>query len=681
MKSCLLPFVIIIMICNASTIRAQDIPATTEQQLENHASAGEETEDDSWLLEMEHFRKDPLNINTADADELRQLRIITDLQINNLLTYRKLLGKLVSVYELQAVPAWDIATIKKLIPFITISDGEINKEELAKRFVKGEHSLLFRFAQVLEKAKGFDKSITGSHYLGSPQRFLFRYRYTYKNLLQWGLLGDKDAGETFFGKGQRAGFDFYSFHFFARKLGIIQSLAIGDFVINMGQGLIQWQGLAFRKSAEVLSVKRQSPVLRPYSSSGEFYFNRGIGITLKKRKFETTLFASFRNISANITGDTTGGEEMATSLLSSGYHRTAGEMADKNTLRQSSAGANLAFNSGRFHIGVNGVYYRFSVPLQKSNEPYNLYAIQGKSWYNLGTDYSYTFKNVHFFGEAAMDRNFNRAFLNGILISADQRVDISFLYRHIDAAYQSVNGNAFTENTYPSNERGLYAGITIRPATGWKLDFYGDMYRFPWLKYLVDAPSSGKDFLFQATCTPNKQTEIFSRFKAETKEMNGPSSGFVMNEPGPELRINWRTQVFYKLNASLSFRSRTELIWYNNRSSPVETGFLLFTDLLYKPAMKPYACGLRLQYFETDSYNSRIYAYENDVLYSYSIPAFFGKGFRYYLNMNYDIGRRSSLWLRIARTEQPGNLSIGSGLDEIKGGRRTEIKLQLRFLF
>lgn len=680
MKICLLIFVVMLSACYAPLAVAQDIPPATEQQLESQVSGEEETEDDSWLLEMEHFRKHPLNINTAEADELKQLRIISDLQINNLLLYRKLLGKLISIYELQAVPAWDVVTIKKIAPFITVSDGGISKEDFAKRFGKGEHSVLLRFSQVLEKAKGFDKSVNGTHYLGGPQKLLFRYRYTYKNLLQWGLLGDKDAGESFFGKSQRTGFDFYSFHFFARKLGIIQAAAIGDFVVNMGQGLIQWQGLAFKKNAEVLSVKRQSAVLRPYSSSGEFYFNRGIGITLKKGKIETTLFASYRKLSANIVGDTVSREEFATSLLSSGYHRTASEAADKNKLGQTSAGANLAFNTGQFHIGINGVYYHFSVPIQKNSEPYNLYAIQGSNWYNTSADYSYTFKNIHFFGEAATDKNFNKAILNGVLISADQRVDISFLHRHIDAAYQSVYGNAFTENTYPSNEQGFYTGITIKPKAGWRLDFFGDIFRFPWLKYQVDAPSSGKDFLFQATFTPDKQAEIYTRIRAESKEVNEPASVSVMNKQVSISRLNWRTHASYKLSPVVIFRGRAELVWYNNRVSAQETGFLLLADIIYKPVMKPYSGGLRLQYFETDSYNSRIYAYENDVLYSYSVPSFYGRGYRWYLNFNYDMDRKSSVWFRIARTEQPGSSSIGSGLDEINNNHRTEIRLQFRRL-
>lgn len=92
------------------------------------------------------------------------------------------------------------------------------------------------------------------------------------------------------------------------------------------------------------------------------------------------------------------------------------------------------------------------------------------------------------------------------------------------------------------------------------------------------------------------------------------------------------------------------------------------------------SAGIRLQYFETDGYNSRIYAYENDVLYSYSIPAFFDKGFRYYFNLNYDLGKKISFWLRLAQTVYQDKGSVGSGLDEINGNRRTELKLQARLL-
>jgi DNA uptake protein ComE-like DNA-binding protein len=658
---------------------SQDIPITTQQQLENLTDADQsETEDDAFLQELEQFRKNPINLNTSDADELKQLRVLNDLQIANLIVYRNLFGSLVHIYELQAVPAWDIGTIKKILPFVTVNVALSIKEEAFKRFSGGEHQFLFRVSQVLEKSDGFNKTTSGTKYLGSPQRVLFRYRYNYKNLLHYGITGDKDAGEQFLKGGQNKGFDFYSFHLFARKIGIIQSLALGDFTVNLGQGLIQWQGLAFKKSVDVMGIKRQAAVLRPYSSAGEFYFHRGAGITIKKKKLESTVFISSRKLSANFVADTVNNEDFISSFLTSGYHRTNSENADRNNLTQTSFGGNLAYRAGKWHIGVNGIYYRFSLPVQKRDEPYNLYAISGNNWYNWSVDYSYTFRNLHFFGEAAADKYFNKAFVNGLLLSVDPRVDVSFQQRTISKAYQAVNGNAFTENTNPTNETGYYAGISIRPAAAWRLDAYADLYKFPWLKYLVDAPSHGKDFLAQVTFIPNKQVEIYSRFRTETKESNQSENITVTNHLISIPKQNWRTQVSYKISTAVTLRNRVEVLWFNKKGENAEKGFLSFADVLYKPMLSPLSAGLRLQYFETDDYNSRIYAYENDVLYSYSIPAFFEKGFRYYLNINYDIGRKLSVWIRWAQTIYRDRSSIGSGLDEIPGNRKTELKLQLR---
>jgi hypothetical protein len=657
----------------------QEIPSSTEQQLENQASAGqEETEDDSYLQDLEQFRRSPVNLNTADADELKQLGILNDLQVSSLISYRDLFGRLLSIYELQAVPSWDLVAIRKLIPFVTVTNTVTFAEETGKRFRDGEHSFLLRISQGLEKSAGFDSSATG--YLGSPQRILFRYRYSYKNLLQFGLTGDKDAGEQFLKGAQNKGFDFYSFHLFARKLGIIQSLAIGDFSVNIGQGLIQWQGPGFKKSAGVTGIKRQSPVLRPYSSAGEFYFHRGAGITIKKGKAEATAFISFRKLGANLATDTLYHENVITSFLSSGYHRSISENADRNNVTQTAAGGNMVYRSSRWHIGINGIWYKFSLPVRKSDEPYNLYAISGRNWYNASVDYSYTYRNLHFFGEAATDRHFHKAIINGLLLSVDARADVCFVWRNISKAFRSINGNAFTENTEPVNEMGCYTGITIRPAAGWKLDAYADLFKFPWLKYLADAPGHGKDFLIQFTYTPNRQVELYTRFRNETRQTNQQENLTVTNFLVTIPKQSWRTQVSYKINPAMTLRNRTELLWYYNKGPGKGNGFLAFVDLIYKPLLSSYAGVLRLQYVETDDYNARIYAYENDVLYSYSIPAFSGKSFRYYLTVNYDLGKKLSGWLRWAQSVYYDQASVGSGQDKTNGNRRTELKLQVRFI-
>ncbi len=674
---------IILFIINYSLFSfGQEVPPSTEQQLENLTDAQQaETEDDSYLQELEHFKKHPLNLNAADANELKELILLTDLQIDNLISYRNLLGKLISIYELQSIPAWDIATIKKILPFVTVSNALSVAEDFGKRIRGGDQSLLVRFSEILEKSKGFDETTPGTKYLGGRERLFFRYRYKFKNLLQYGIAGDKDAGEQFLKGSEKDGFDFYSFHLFARKIGKVQALTLGDFTVNMGQGLIQWQSLAFSKSADVMNVKRQSAILRPYNSSGEFYFHRGAGITLQFGKVEVTGFASIRKLSSNFVADTVNNEDFISSFLNSGYHRTQSEIENRNNLRQLAFGGNLTYRQKNWHIGLNGVAYNFSLPVAKRSEPYNLFAIGGKNWSNFSIDYSYTFRNLHFFGEAAADKNLNKAFVNGLLISVDPRVDLSIVQRAINKEYQAVYGNAFTENTYPTNENGIYAGISIRPWPGWRIDMYADFYKFPWLKYLTDAPGYGKDFLAQLTFTPNKQLEIYSRFRNESKQYNQPDNITVTNYLVLVPKQSWRTQISYKINQAITLRERIEMLWHDERDINKENGFLNFFDFIYKPFLKPYSGNVRLEYFETDGYNSRVYAYEDDVLYSFSIPGFFGKGYRYYINLNYDLKRNLSIWLRWAQTIYLGQDKIGSGLDEITGNHRSEIKIQGMWLF
>ena len=678
-------FFFILLTTNFSLVTAsgQESPISTlEQQFENLTDVDQaETEDDSYHQQWERFRRNPLNMNTADENDLRELKILSGLQIANLISYRKLVGKFISIYELQAVPSWDIQIIKKLLPFITVAEPVDLTDFFKTRFRVGEHTLSFRFSEVLEKSAGFEKTSTGTKYLGSPPKLFFRYRYQDKNLLQYGIVGDKDAGEQFFKGAQKYGFDFYSFHFFARKMGSVQALALGDFTVNMGQGLIQWQSLAFRKSVDILAIKRQSPVLRPYNSAGEFSFHRGAGVTLQKGKFEGTAFISYRKLSANFVADTISHEEYITSFLNSGYHRTEDEIEGRHKLGQLALGGNIKYKSSNWHIGLNAINFNFSAPVVKRQEPYNLYAISGKYWSNYSIDYSYTYRNLHFFGEAAVDKNFSKAFLNGLLISVDPRVDISFLHRKIDPQYQSNNGNAFTENTYPTNENGFYSGISIRPASAWRFDAYIDVYKFPWLKYLVDAPSQGKDFLAQITYSPNKQLEVYTRYRSESKQGNQPDNNLATNYLVSLPRQNWRTQISFKINQSFAVRNRTELLWYDEDGENAERGFLTFFDVIYKPLLKNYSANIRLQYFETDDYNSRIYAYENDVLFYYSIPAFYDKGYRYYLNVNYDLNSSISFWIKWSQTLYHDVKSIGSGLDEIPGSKKSEIRMMVRLVF
>ena len=694
MRKCIISFSLglICIVCKAQVPETPEKPvvqpnSNAEQQLENitENNADTETEDDSYLQEMLQYQKNPININYAEASVITRLRILSPIQVQNIINYRNLLGNFLNIYELQAVPGLDVATLQRLRPYITVSENADVLLSIKSRLTNGEKTILLRVSQTLEQSKGYaiDPNSGKNFYAGSPQRLLLRYRYNYKNNLQYGFLGEKDGGEQFFKGAQKQGFDFYSFHFFAKNIGVIKSLAIGNYTVNMGQGLTQWMSLAFKKSPDVISTKREADVLRPYNSAGEINFHRGIGITLAKKNWEGTVFASYKNVDANFSaGDTTQTQDdFITSLQTSGYHRTKSEVADKGVQRQLAFGGNIAYQLKRLHVGLNAIQYSLKYPLQKQADPYNLYALSGKSFGNYSTDYSYTYKNLHFFGEAAITDKKYTGFLNGLLLSAASNVDLSFVYRNISKGYQSLYTNAFTENTYPTNEKGFFSGITVRLTDAWKLDAYVDLYKFPWLKYRVNAPTTGSDYVGQLTYKPNKLFELYSRFKSEKKSINYNPENLTLSPVIPQPRQTWRTQFSYKPTSSFTFRSRVETVWFDKKGKAAEKGFLLYTDLLYSPLLKPLSGNIRLQYFETDGYNSRLYAYENDVLYSFSIPVFYGKGYRYYLNINYDLSRKVSIWARIAQYIYPDKKTTGSGLDEILKNHKTEVKLQALIKF
>lgn len=665
---------------------ASPVTANAELQLESNTAGneGQETEDDAYLQVLMQLSREPVEMNEADEPDLNQFRMLTPVQIQNFLAYRKLTGKLLDVYELQAIPGWDIDLIRKMRPYIKVSTVTPASAVLKARLRKGEHQLLFRLSQVPERAGGYvkDTSANADFYQGSPQKILMRYQYKYKHLLQYGILAEKDAGEQFFRGEQKAGFDFYSAHLFIRKLGIVKTLALGDFTVNLGQGLIQWQSLAFKKNADVLNVKREAEIIRPYNSADEINFHRGLAVTVGRKNWQFSAFGSYRKMDANFVADTLQhGENYISSLQTTGYHRTSSELADKGILGQLSLGGNFSYWLQRLRLGINTVQYNFKLPIKKTAEPYNQYAFSGKSLRNYSFDFSYTYKNVHFFGEAALASTGGRAFVGGLLVSTSPKVDVSILYRNLSKNYQSFYANAFTESGYPANETGLYAGVSVKPLYGWRIDAYADFYKFPWLKYRIDASSTGFDYLIQLQYMPNRQLDVYTRYHYESKAINfnplPAATSTVVQQP----RQNWRTQISYQLNSSVTVRCRNEIMWFDKNGLSAENGFLFYFDLIYKPMLRPYSGNIRLQFFDTEGYNSRVYAYENDVLYNFAIPSFYDKGYKYYINLSYRYKKNSTIWIKWAQTVYSDKKLIGSGFDEIKGNTKSDIKLQFSYIF
>jgi len=152
----------------------------------------------------------------------------------------------------------------------------------------------------------------------------------------------------------------------------------------------------------------------------------------------------------------------------------------------------------------------------------------------------------------------------------------------------------------------------------------------------------------------------------------------TMQQTGVRERLKARLH-FSKSIDNLELRSRIEksIVKISGGQSD---GFLLYQDAIITVGEAPMKIYGRFAIFETDDYASRVYAYENDVLYAFSFPAYYYKGNRYFLMLSYK-WKRMSFWLRYASTNYRDKNVILSGLNEIQGSSVSELKFQMRMKF
>ncbi|MGB0916459.1 MAG: hypothetical protein ACPGU4_02620 [Flavobacteriales bacterium] len=656
---------------------------------------GDEGIDYNTLLdELLYFSEHPININNTTPNELAQLPMLDDIAIANLWNHIETNGKLLNVYELQGIDGFDLNTIRQVQPFIKVSDNpEASSFSFKEMMKEGKHEVILRYQQVLNQQEGYtaiDDSILAEspnrRYLGDPQKYYARYRFKYSNKVSWGLTMEKDAGEEFFKGSMKQGFDFYSGHIFVKNIGKLKAAALGDFQAQFGQGLVFWSGLAFGKSSDGVSVKRNARGLSPYTSVDENRFLRGGGATLQFGKIEVTAFGSYKLMDANITAQTDTlfeQEQTISSIFSSGFHRTPGELEDRQSITEAVYGGNISYKGRRLSIGLTAIGYNYSKAIQRSPQLYNLYEFSGKQNSNFGLDYSYIWKNFHFFGEFALSQNLGFATVNGIFMTIDPRVTLTAMVRHFQPKYQALYANGVAESSRMNNETGYYLGFNIQPFKGWILNGFFDVFRFPWLRYQVNGTSYGYETVGQLIYRPSRTFEVYFRFRQKNKQLTESAS--FADEPikaiEDELRSYYRLNLSYSLSKSVKLRSRVEYSRYKRGDRDVEEGFMVYQDFIFKPLGFPVSFNARLAYFDTESYNARIYAYESDVLYGYSFPAYYYRGMKAYLNVRYDISRNVSAWFRVANLFYSNRDQVGSGLEQTPSNHRTDIKVQLRLKF
>ncbi len=642
-----------------------------------------EEHDPAYLAgELETLHMHPVNLNRAGINELNRLFMLNEIQRQKLIEHRERHGRLISIYELQAIDGFDTITINMILPFVTIDQQYPRPRFNLQRILsEGENVLFLRYSRLLEQQKGFlpVKPDESTPYPGSPYRLYARFRHTWYRNISFGFTAEKDPGEEFFRGSQKQGFDFYSAHLFIRDAGRIRALAVGDYLAGFGQGLTLWSGLNFGKGTETIGVRKNQGGLRQYTSVDENNFLRGIGATIGiGRNFEITAFYSNKKRDASITGEENG-RIVISSLQQSGLHRTPRELECRKTVRERIKGSNIRYSSAGLSFGLTAYRMVLDAEYRRNLSFYNQFDFSNNHYNGAGLDFSYLKANANIFGEAAMGDNRRMAFIGGIMLSLHSSISVSLVYRNYQRGYQSPLASAFGEGSTPSNESGIYTGAEIRLSPRLRITAFADHFRFPWMRYRAYMPSQGFDYLISLQYQPDRETTVSARFRTKNKPLN-TSRDVIIPYPEKNQRTQLRLHFGYPVSDSFSCRTRLEAA-YHKRGSDRQRGHMIYHDILYRNASSPLSLTLRYALFDTDGFDSRIYAYEHDVLYAFSFPFYSDKGMRTYILVRYRAGRNTDIYARIARTVYINRDSSGSGLDTVEGKRRTEIKAQVRYRF
>ena len=612
----------------------------------------------------------PINLNRVTRDDLERLVFLSDRQREDIAEYVDRYGPVRTVGELAMLPSLDAVRCRLLQCFMYAGEGR------ARRLFPPVDTLLSRCRSELTVAatvpfytrdgylRGADKG-----YLGPKYKHWARYRVGYGRLLEAGVTASQDAGEPFFTGRNRWGYDFYSFYIAMRNAGKVKAAVAGRYRLRLGMGLVMNTDFTFGKAASLLSLTRTTNSLRPHSSRMEANYLQGVGATVAlSRHAELTSFFSHRLVDATLNSDSS----TVKTLLKTGYHRTRSEMERRRNTRQTTGGASLALRSGPWRVALSGVATTFNRRLlPDTSVVYRRYSAVGKSFVNGSLSYSYSSPLLRVAGETATGSTGGLAALHSVGVSPSSRLDVSLVHRYYSYRYRSLFAAGFSDGGAINNEHGLLVSVAWRPTDVLALSAYADYARSEWPRYMVSFPSHVWDGQVAASLALGAVT-LDARYRLRQRQRDNATHSALVS----------RTEHRARLSATLD-RSTWRL---TTRADVALTA----CDSLSRGWMVMQGGGVALRwltadawvgYFNTDSYDSRIYAFERGLLYSFSFPMFYGEGLRYGLRLRADLSRRVMAMARCTVTNYFDRSAIGSGLQHIARSSQADMELQLRLKF
>ncbi len=638
---------IITIILELSSVLAQtdsisyEIPSMDiiENSLEE-ALDGDELSAEDLLEELEELGTNKPNLNNLSYETAVRALKLSDYQYYQLQLYLENYGELASIYELDGIEGFGQEERERLEPLATVTPAPEKQAFFKDFFKKGKTKMLVRYGQILERQAGYDTS-RATHYAGTPGRAMFRYTFDTQNRFSFKISGEKDPGEQFFKGEQRYGFDFYSASVSIQDVGIVKKAVLGDYRLNFGQGLAIGSSMLSGKGGGAGSARRFSTGIRAVAPTSESDFLRGTAVTLGNNRAEGTLFAG----------------------------RTFG--STDNCL-----GANVSYTHALFKVGARILGYSRSDTCGTSAEKWR--RLWQPTGFNVAADYHAILFKQLLFGEIGVNQNGAVGVLQALITSPIPTLKIAVIFRHYDKYYSNPLGHAFGTNSSNAGETGIYLTSDYVLSRRITLSLYADYYRFTILTYRTDAPVQGLDIGLSGEINLTRSSVLNVKYNFRSKPENSPESVYykqIQEHLKHKIRLIWS-------NTPLStLKLKTEIDWMINHypmSQTRRSGILLYQDIILNFPKPNISIHTRIAYFDTDSYDERLYAYENDVYYAFSIGSYYYKGIRGYLLLRYKY-KWISLWLRLAQTYYIDRQVISSGLTQIDKPHKTEIKAQVMF--
>ncbi len=635
---------------------------------------------------LESYYSFPLDLNKAGHEDLEEIGIFTDLQISEMLQHIHDFGPLISIEELQSINSFSLNDIQKIRNFVVVNESIAKPHTISNMLREGKNEIYLKWSRGLEKQRGFlSQNNSPPSYLGDSNKFFVKFRHSYQNKMQLGFILEKDAGEKFGNNFKSLGFDYQSFHMHLKNYSNrIKDLIVGDFSISAGQGLIYHSDFSTGKSSIVNNVIKGGRYIKAYNSINENANYRGVATSISLNRFmEYSAFVSKSNRDGNILYDSSQvniTNEFVSSFQNTGNHRTVEELADKKSLVLLAYGSRLKFIGSQYHVALNAVHHKFNPGLARKENIYNLFRFSGTDLSNVSIDYNVRLNNLNLFGETAYSLKYGMANIAGLLISIDKDATISVLHRYYARNYNALMPNAHGETTGVNNEKGIYLGFSLSLNNYLSMNGYADFWRHPWIRSTVSQLSGGKEFLLKCNYNVKRKINIYIQYLYEEKLENMSLAKNPIVKVQSQSRHKLRLNVRHYPTKSFESRTRLELISFSN-SQKTSFGILIFQDFIYRNITSPVSFTSRIALFDTDDFDSRIYAYENSLLNEFSIPAYSGQGFRYYLNLRFKLNLSIMIEFRLSRTHLIDRDFFGSANSHIDSDTKTDVSLQLRFQF